>query len=83
MGVLVGLAFAAIVVYVPGIQTVLSTFAVSPLAILAPIASGILLIAYESVRKFLRFHGYFGGVPKRNPNLLDLVRTTSTVGGGR
>lgn len=79
LGVASGLSFAAIVVYVPGIQMILSTAPVSPLALLAPIATGLLLTIYEYGRKFLRNRGFFGGVPKRNPNLLELVRTTSTV----
>ena len=68
---------------------------VPALAILSPIGAGILLICYEFARRFLRRRGsrhttsvrppnpnpigWFGGIPKTNRNLMELVRTTSSV----
>lgn len=79
IGAGVAIAVCVIVVYVPGLNdVVLGGGPVPPLAFLAPVAAGIFLILYEFMRRFLRRRGYFGGIPKKNANLLDLVRTTSS-----
>lgn len=69
----------AIVIYVPAINTALGAYPFTPLAFLSPIAAGILLWIWEVVRRFLRRRGYFGGVPKKNANLVDFIRTTSSA----
>jgi hypothetical protein len=80
IGACVSIAVAAIVIYVPGLNDViLGGGPVPVVALLAPIAAGILLIIYEFIQRFLRRRGLFGGIPKTNANLLDLVRTTSSV----
>jgi sodium/potassium-transporting ATPase subunit alpha len=91
----IAIAFLVIVVYVPGLNdVVLGGGPVPALALLVPIAAGIFLTLYEFARRFLRRKGtaifcrgqwlewgigFFGGVPKTNFNLLDLVRTTSSI----
>ena len=78
MAIAVGLA--SVIVYVPGLNdTILGGGPVPPLALLAPIAAGTALVAYEFARRFLRRRGWFGGIPRANRNLLELVRTTSSV----
>lgn len=71
---------AAIVIYVPGVNNIIFQTAPAPIvSYIAPVATGLLLFVYETIRRFLRKRGYFGGVPKKNVNLVDLVRTTSTM----
>lgn len=80
IGIGAGAAISAFIVYIPFINShVFGAYPFPPLAFLAPIAMGIFLFVYEFSRRFLRKKGYFGGVPKRNVNLVDLVRTTSSV----
>ena len=80
VGIGAGAAISALIVYIPFINShVFGAYPFPPLAFLAPIALGIILFAYEFTRRFLRKKGYFGGIPKRNVNLVDLVRTTSSV----
>lgn len=80
LGAAIAISVATIVVYVPGLNNVVLQGGPAPfLALLAPLGAGLLLVIYETIRIFLRRHNYFGGVPKRNPNLLELVRTTSSV----
>jgi magnesium-transporting ATPase (P-type) len=80
IGMLVGCMIAVLIIYVPGLNSfVFSAYPFPIIAILAPIALGCLLFAYEFARRFFRRRGYFGGVPKRNINLVELVRTTSSV----
>jgi len=78
-GIIIGLIVASIIVYTPGVQSIIGSYTLNPIALLSPIAAGIFLFIYEFVRRFLRNKGFFGGVPKKNANLLDLVRTTSTI----
>lgn len=80
IGIGSGAVISAIIIYIPFINShVFGSYPFPPLAFLAPIGMGIFLFAYEFTRRFLRKKGYFGGVPKRNVNLVDLVRTTSSV----
>ena len=80
VGIVVGAAISAFIVYIPFINShIFGAYPFPPIAFLAPISMGIFLFAYEFIRRFLRRKGYFGGVPKRNVNLVDLVRTTSSV----
>lgn len=79
LGIFIGLCIASIVVFVPGIQDILNSAPPPALALLSPVGAGIFLFLYDSLLKFLKSRGYFGGMPKRNDNLLDLVRTTSTI----
>jgi sodium/potassium-transporting ATPase subunit alpha len=79
-GIALSASVAAIVVYVPGLNSVIIRTSPAPIeAYVAPVATGILLYIYEVIRRFLRHKGYFGGIPKKNVNLVDLVRTTSTL----
>ena len=58
LGVFFGLGIAAIIVYVPWINTVLfSAGPCPPIALLPPIGAGILLFLFEFVRRFLRKQG--------------------------
>lgn len=58
MGVAAALIVASIVIYVPGLNNlVLGGGPVPPLALLAPLGAGILLVAYEFLRIFLRRRG--------------------------
>jgi sodium/potassium-transporting ATPase subunit alpha len=77
-GVVVGAVIACIVVYVPELNKVLQAAPVRIEPIAAAFGVAFLMVPYEFVRKYLRKQGYFGGVPKKNVNLLELVRTTST-----
>jgi sodium/potassium-transporting ATPase subunit alpha len=80
IGIACGAVISVFIVYIPFIN--LNVFGAYPfpvVAFLAPIAMGIFLFAYEFTRRYLRKRGYFGGIPKRNVNLVDLVRTTSSV----
>lgn len=80
LGILVSYTIASIVVFVPWINTDLLGAAPFPaLAILSPIAAWFILFTFETIRRYLRRRGHFGGVPKRNANLIELVRTTSSV----
>lgn len=80
IGIGAGVAISAFIVYIPFINShVFGAYPFPPIAFVAPIAMGIFLFAYEFTRRFLRKKGYFGGIPKRNVNLVDLVRTTSSV----
>ena len=80
IGMLIGCVIAVMIIYVPGLNSfVFSVYPFPIIAILAPIALGCFLFAYEFGRRFLRRKGYFGGIPKRNVNLVELVRTTSSV----
>lgn len=80
VGIGAGAAISAFIIYIPYINShIFGAYPFPPLAFLAPIVMGIFLFAYEFIRRFLRKKGYFGGVPKRNVNLVDLVRTTSSV----
>lgn len=95
-GMVCSVVIAAIVVYVPWINTVLFEGGPVPIAAYGPpIAAGLILYIWEVIRRFLRKQGtdfsisfcsdfvvgYFGGVPKKNQNLIDLVRTTSSATG--
>jgi phosphoribosylformylglycinamidine (FGAM) synthase-like enzyme len=86
VGMAIGGAIAVGVVYIPGLNNVVFEVGPAPpIVLLAAIAGGILLFIYEIIRRFLRRKGkniklktgYFGGIPKRNENLLELVRTMS------
>lgn len=80
IGIIIGASISCFIVYIPYINFKIfgaSSFPV--IALIAPIFMGIFLFAYEFVRRLLRKKGYFGGIPKRNVNLVDLVRTTSSV----
>jgi sodium/potassium-transporting ATPase subunit alpha len=80
IGIGSGVAISAFIVYIPFINShIFGAYPFPPIAFLAPIAMGAFLFAYEFARRFLRRKGYFGGIPKRNVNLVDLVRTTSSV----
>lgn len=58
IGIAVALAVAAVVIYVPGLNNVvLGGGPVPVLALLAPVAAGLLLLAYELLRIFLRRRG--------------------------
>lgn len=73
-----GLFVSVCCVYIPFIQNILSTEPVGILPILSPVVGGVFLFFYEFGRRYFMRKGFFGGVPKRNANLLELVRTTST-----
>lgn len=80
IGIGVGVVISVIIVYVPFIDSkIFGAYPFPPIAFLAPLFMGFLLFAFEFSRRLLRKRGYFGGVPKRNVNLVDLVRTTSSV----
>ena len=80
IGIGSGVAISAFIVYIPFINShIFGAYPFPPIAFLAPLAMGIFLFIYEFARRFLRKKGYFGGIPKRNVNLVDLVRTTSSV----
>lgn len=80
IGIGSGVVISALIVYIPFINLqIFGAYPFPPIAFLAPIAMGIFLFIYEFARRFLRRKGYFGGIPKRNVNLVDLVRTTSSV----
>lgn len=80
MGMLIGCAIAVMIIYIPGLNSfVFGVYPFPIIAIVVPIAMGVFLFAYEFGRRFLRRKGYFGGIPKRNVNLVELVRTTSSV----
>ncbi len=80
IGMLIGGVIAVMIIYIPGLDSfVFSIYPFPIIAILAPVAMGCFLFAYEFTRRFLCRKGYFGGVPKRNINLVELVRTTSSV----
>jgi sodium/potassium-transporting ATPase subunit alpha len=67
------------VVYIPAFNTFFPSGPVGILAWLMPVGSGILYYSYECIRRHLIMKGYFGGLPKCNVNLLELVRTTTTI----
>lgn len=74
----IGATIASIMIFVPFINSkIFDVTPFPPMAFLAPIAAGVLLFGYEFGRRFLRKKGYFGGVPKCNINLVELVRTTT------
>lgn len=80
VGIATSAAVSAIVIYVPGVNNIIFQTAPAPIeSYIAPIATGLLLFCYEVIRRFLRKRGYFGGIPKKNVNLVDFVRTTSTM----
>lgn len=80
IGIGAGVLISAFIVYIPYINShIFGAYPFPPIAFLAPLAMGIFLFIYEFSRRFLRKKGYFGGVPKQNINLVDLVRTTSSV----
>lgn len=80
VGMAIGAIIAVLIIYVPGLDSVVfSAYPFPVVAFCAPIAMGIFLFAYEFARRYLRRRGYFGGIPKRNINLVELVRTTSSV----
>lgn len=74
------LSVAAIIIYVPGLNNVvLGGGPVPILALLAPFGAGCGLVLYEFIRVYCRRRGWFGGIPKTNNNLVELVRTTSSI----
>lgn len=80
IGMLVGGVIGVCVVYIPGLNDDVFGIAPAPaIALCGALAGGLLLSAYEVCRRFLRRRGTFGGIPKRNINLLELIRTTSTA----
>ena len=80
IGIGAGGAISAFIIYVPFVNlNVFGAYPFPPIVFLAPMATGLFLFVYEFTRRFLRKKGYFGGIPKRNVNLVDLVRTTSSV----
>lgn len=80
IGIGIGAVISVFIIYIPYINFhVFGAYPFSSLALLCPIIMGLLLFAYEFTRRYLRKRGYFGGIPKRNVNLVDLVRTTSSV----
>lgn len=79
-GIAFGVLISVFIIYIPYINFhVFGAYPFPPLAFLCPLAMGLFLFAYEFTRRYLRKRGYFGGIPKRNVNLVDLVRTTSSV----
>lgn len=71
---------AAIVTCIPWINwQIFQAYYPPAVALLAGVAAGVILFVWEFIRRYLRRRGYFGGVPKKNVNLLELVRTTSTI----
>lgn len=80
IGMAIGISISVLIVYVPFINfTIFGALPIPWIAFVAPLLLGIFLFCYEFVRRFLRKRGYFGGIPKRNINLVELVRTTSSV----
>ena len=72
-------SIAVIVEYVPFInKDIFFTSPVPPIAFTAPVLMGIFLFMYEFIRRFLVKRGYFGGYPKININLVELVRTSGS-----
>ena len=69
---------AVFLVYTPGVQEI-GTAEVYGASWGVAFAAGFVMFLYECVRKFFRKRGWFGGIPKKNTNLLELVRTTSTM----
>lgn len=77
---LVGGVIGLCVVYIPGLNNVVFGIAPAPaIALCGALAGSLLLLTYEVVRRLLRRRGYFGGIPQRNVNLLELIRTTSSA----
>ena len=77
---LVGGVIGVCVVYIPGLNDVVFGIAPAPaIALCGALAGGLLLLSYEAIRRFLRRKGMLGGIPKRNVNLLELIRTTSSA----
>jgi hypothetical protein len=80
LAMVISAMIASIVTFIPWINSVIFLSYYPPaVALLGGVASGIILYIWEFGRRFLRKRGYFGGVPKRNVNLLELIRTTSTI----
>ena len=79
LGIFIGLCICGLIVYVPFIHRLIMSAKVHAYVYLVPLCTGIFLFAYEVIRRWLRRRGYFGGVPKKNQNLVELIRTTSTV----
>ena len=81
IGLIIGALLAGLIVYTPGIQSFFRSDGVLPLPLLVPLSSGVLLFIYEVIRRNLRMKGYFGGIPKKNQNLVELIRTTTSIAG--
>ena len=79
VGIALGVAICVFIMYVPFMHEALSSYHIKPMTYLVPVAAGVFLFGYEVIRRFLRKRGWFGGVPKKNQNLVELIRTTSTV----
>lgn len=63
LGIFFSMVVAAIVVFIPGLNAIFQTNIPPALAIGPPIAAGIFLLVYETIRRSLRHRGHFGGIP--------------------
>lgn len=79
VGIVIGMIISALVVYTPGIRKFFGGSPVGPIPLMIPLCSGLLLYMFEVLRKFLLRRGWFGGLPRRNPNLVELLRTTTSI----
>lgn len=80
LGLLYAACVASIVTMIPWINwEIFGAYWPPAVALLSGVAAGIVLYVWEICRRYLRRRGYFGGVPKKNVNLLELIRTTSTI----
>ena len=57
VAVVISGGIAAIIVYVPFFNDILSSGPVDILSLLMPVAAGILYLAWETLRRFLHFRG--------------------------
>ncbi|RKP15685.1 hypothetical protein ROZALSC1DRAFT_26175, partial [Rozella allomycis CSF55] len=78
-GILIGALIGSFIIWTPGVQEGLGSGNVSIYCILASFGIGIIYFVLEVFRKQLQIWGYLGGLPKKNDNLIELVRTTSTI----
>jgi sodium/potassium-transporting ATPase subunit alpha len=65
VGLATAMFVAACVCFIPGLNYVFETHYPPALALAAPFVAGISLVVYEFVRKYLRHHGFFGGIPSK------------------
>jgi sodium/potassium-transporting ATPase subunit alpha len=83
-GVALSMVFAVLISYVPTSHVILSSYHVT-MGMLPPLVSGVMLILYEYIRKYLLNKGFFGGFPSKVPIrqvLMNLRSFDAGNGGG-
>lgn len=78
IGIFIAMIVAAIVAYIPALNEIFQTDIPPALALGPPIAAGMFLFVYETLRRLLRHRGYFGGIPSPQV-LLRKIDYTDTV----